>query len=126
MSIGRPTKFTHETREKILSAIIRGAPYKIASEMNGVADSTFYSWLDRGYKDLQEGKETDYSCFLEALRAIQFKVISSHLDEIRAAEKGHRGCEWELERSFWKYFSSHAQNIEMNERLETLEKKEKS
>ncbi len=122
MAHGRPTKFTPENRKRILDAISKGAPYKICVEMCGVSDSTFYNWLDIGLKDINDQVDSDHSRFLESLREIEFNRITSHLSAIRESDKGHKGCEWELERSFWKYFSSHAQNIEMNDRLEALEK----
>jgi hypothetical protein len=56
------------------------------------------------------------------MRSIEKDRIKTALSNINSNEKGHRGYEWTMERSFWKYFSSHAQNIELNERVEHLEK----
>lgn len=126
MTIGRPPKFCPEVSEAILRDISAGVPYKIAAEANDIGESTLYSWLYQGLEDVKNNVASEHRAFLKSLREIERDRIANAMADIRVSEKGHRGREWELERSFWKHFSSHAQNIEMNDRLEALEKKEKS
>lgn len=121
------TKFKPERVKAILDDIKRGVPYVIAAEKNGIHESTFRDWRKNGRRDLLAQVESDYATLVRSLREIEAQRISASLVDIRGSEKGHRGKEWELERSFWRYFSSKAVEIEVNERLDNLEeKKEKS
>lgn len=115
--------FKKETVNAILEDIRKGVPYQIAAEKHGVHESTFRWWKNHGKRSIDEGIEDDYSSLLRSLREIEANRIASNISEIRESEKGHRGKEWELERSFWKYFSAKAGEIELNERLEVLENK---
>lgn len=122
MAGGRPiTKFTPERVEAILNEIRRGIPYVIASEMHGIHESTFRDWRRNGRRDILAQVESDYAKLVRSLREIEGERIANNLLEIRDSEKGHRGKEWELERSFWRYFSAKASEIELNERVEALE-----
>lgn len=115
-------KFSQPVAEGILKDIADGIPYKISCESFGVSYQTFKLWLREGAQDQLEGKETIYSQFLTSVREVQKNVVKGHLAYIREADKGHRGREWELERSYWQHFSSKAAEIELNERVENLEK----
>lgn len=63
--MGRPTLFTPERREKILTALRVGNYRVIAARMGGIADATFYSWLETGKADRAAGKSSDFVDFLE-------------------------------------------------------------
>jgi len=45
---GRPTKFTPETQDAIIKALIIGATYKDAAEAAGVDYDTFNNWMKQG------------------------------------------------------------------------------
>lgn len=115
-------KFTPENVAAILLRISRGVPYKIACGTRKVSESCWYKWVWKGEKDIDEGIDSEHAELVQSLREIEAGTIEENLVKIKETDKGHRGCEWELERRFWKYFSSHAQNIELNERVENLEK----
>lgn len=122
--MGRPiTKFKKERVNAILSDIKKGVPYTVAAEKNGIHESTFRDWRRNGRRDMLSQIESDYSKLVRSLREIEAERISKNIAEIRESEKGHRGKEWELERSFWRYFSAKAAEIELNERVEALENK---
>lgn len=120
------TLFKKEIVNGILSDIKKGVPYQIAAEKHGVHESTFRDWRRNGLAAIKDGIENDYAVLVRSLREIEANRISLNLNEIRESEKGHRGKEWELERSFWKYFSSKASELELNERVEQLEGKNKN
>jgi transposase-like protein len=44
-AIGRPSKLTDETKERILAAIRYGASKKLAAEYAGISESTLHRWL---------------------------------------------------------------------------------
>lgn len=116
------TKFTPENLAAILTRIQKGVPYKIACGTRMVSESCWYKWIWRGEEDILNNLDTAHARLVQSLREIEANTIEQNLEKIKETDKGHRGCEWELERRFWKYFSSHAQNIELNERVENLEK----
>ncbi len=116
-------KFSQPIAEGILKDIADGIPYKISCESFGVSYDSFKLWLREGAKAQLEGKNTIYSQFLTSVRKVQKNIISGHLEDIRGSDKGHRGKEWELERSYWMHFSSKAAEIDLNERVEELEQK---
>ncbi len=124
MAGGRPiTKFKPERVEAILNEIKKGIPYVIAAEMHGIHESTFRDWRRNGRRDILEQIDSDYAKLVRSLREIEGNRIAMNISTIRESEKGHRGKEWELERSFWRYFSAKASEIELNERVEALEDK---
>ena len=45
---GRPGKLTAEIQERILDAVLEGAPMATAAQAVGVSRSTLYRWLERG------------------------------------------------------------------------------
>jgi hypothetical protein len=51
MSVGRPTKWTEETRNTILLYLENGATFKRAGILAGVSQSTFQAWKAQGIKD---------------------------------------------------------------------------
>lgn len=116
-------KFKKETVDNILKDISNGVPYQIAAEKWGVHESTFRDWRSKGLLAIKENRHDAYVDMVRSLREIEAKRITLNISSIRKSEKGHRGKEWELERSFWKYFSAKAGDIELNERLEILENK---
>jgi hypothetical protein len=115
--------FKKETVDGILEDIKKGVPYQIAAEKHGVHEATFRWWRNKGKASIDAGIEDDYSKLLRSLRKIESNRISLNLNSIRKSKKGHKGKEWELQRSFWRYFSDKASELELNERVEKLENK---
>jgi hypothetical protein len=118
---GRPIKLSSGVATAILDAISCHIPYRIAAESNGIAERTLFYWIKRGCQDMDQGVNSAFSEFLQSLRKIESDKIMSYLSLIRSNTKGHKGCQWILEHVFWRYFSAHAQHIELNERIERLE-----
>lgn len=118
------TKFTPDRIDSILKDINNGIPYEIAAINNGIADRTFYEWVEQGKLDLYHEIESDHAKLAQALYKIKTFHIKNHLLSITSSEKGHKGSEWYLERAYWKNFSSKVAEIEFNERISKLERKQ--
>lgn len=61
--VGRPSKFTRETKKKLLDAIRMGNYREPSCSYAGISVSTFYAWLDKGKKQ----KNGEFVEFLEAV-----------------------------------------------------------
>lgn len=57
---GRPSKFSPEVQEKIVSALTRGAYIETACTLAGVDKKTFYNWIRRGD---EAGSGEYFECF---------------------------------------------------------------
>jgi hypothetical protein len=119
---GRPTKFTTEYKEKILTAIRKGAPYEIACNYAGLCYDTFRRWRVKS----EEEKDPELLAFFAELKEAEGHTALIWLDKIdKAMNEGQwTAASWKLERRHSRYFSHQAAIIEMNERLEKLEKGE--
>lgn len=63
-SRGRPSKFTANTRRRIIEAVASGNYYEAACQYAGVDYSTFRRWVEKGEK----ARSGEYKDFCEALR----------------------------------------------------------
>lgn len=87
---GQPTKYTPQTRNKILRALRAGSTRKMACLVAGVSTSTFGTWLN------------EYPAFLESVQQAEAYVGVTALQELEAARaKGDvASSRWLLERKF--------------------------
>lgn len=119
--IGRPSKFTPERCASIIDAISHRIPYEMAAEANGISASTLYEWLKIGNEQREQGMETDYTIFSEALKRAEMQKVREHTDMIAAKPERWQADAWLLERRWYKYFGPNAQINELNQRLDKLE-----
>ena len=119
---GAPTKFTDETKEKILLAIRKGAPYELACNSARIDYTTLLNWRRKAEND----KLPAYIKFFEDLKEAEGHTALKWLDVIDKAmiDGSWQPAAWKLERRHAKHYSAQAAIIEMNERLERLEKGE--
>lgn len=68
--MGRPTKLTPKTQERIVQALRLGNYLCVAVEYAGIEEQTFYNWMERGKKE-QEGI---YFEFFEAVRGAELEA----------------------------------------------------
>lgn len=115
-------KFKPEIVDKILDKISKHIPYKVACLSSGVNEKSFYLWKEKGEKDLLENKDTPHAKFVERLSEIEANRMEYHINQLQYQENGHKGAQWVLERVYWKYYSPKVAEIELNERVEALEK----
>lgn len=117
---GRPTKFTPERRASIIADISSRIPYEIAAEANGISLDTLYEWLRIGRDHRNEGIESDYTIFSEALKRSELNKIKSHTDTIAEHADKWQADAWLLERRWHKHFSANAGLNELNSKLDKL------
>ena len=106
----------------IIESVARGIPISVACLAKGLHESHFYNFINQGIVDLAAEEDTIHAKLVESFKTKQENFIAGCMDDIRTSDKGHRGAEWTLERSYWKYFSSAVPNIELMEQIEDLKK----
>ncbi len=118
--IGRPSKFTEKRRNDIIDAISHRIPYEMAAEANGISVSTLYEWLKTGKEHSDEGIDSEYTIFLEALKRGEMTRVREHTEMIAAKPERWQADAWLLERRWHKHFSTNAQLGELNTKLDRL------
>jgi len=117
---GAPTKFTEETKEKILIAIKKGAPYEIACDYAGITYSCFNQWMHKANDD----QIPEFVEFFDKVKEAKGHTALLWLDKIdKAMVDSWQAAAWKLERRYYKYFSNNAQLIDQEGRLKVLEEK---
>ena len=93
--MGRPSKFTDETKKRLLQALSVGCTYELAAKFAGIHEATFYSWLAKG----REGNP-DFSSFYEAAKKAEAACATGALGVIvQSARDGDwKAAAWFLER----------------------------
>lgn len=96
------TKLNEQTQAVIVEAIRKGNYIDNAAAMAGIAESSYYHWIERGDADIEAGKVTIYSEFSEAIKRAKAEGEQIDLDLIaEAAGKGNwQAAAWRLERRF--------------------------
>jgi len=122
---GRPSKFTPERRAAIVDDISKYVPYEIAAQANGISERRLYDWLELGRKDLEDDIDSDFSRFLQDIKEAEKKKIINNAKYIEDKEEKWQASGWLLERRHWKHFSNNAPLVELNRRLDELEKGKK-
>ncbi len=122
--IGRPSKFTPERRASIIDAISHRIPYELAAEANGICLDTLYEWFKIGRQHRDQGIDSDYTIFSEALKRAEMTKVREHTDIISARPERWQADAWLLERRWHKYFGANAPVNELNQRLAKLEEGE--
>ena len=94
---GRPSKLTKETVDKICLAIRAGNYAKIAAEMAGIGETTYYRWMEEADK---EGAPKHFREFRESIRKAEADAEVAKVALIsQAASAGDwKAAGWYLER----------------------------
>jgi transposase len=117
---GCPTKFTEKTKNKLLEAIRKGAPYAIACDYAGITYACFNQWQHKANDD----HIPEFVAFFDELNAAKGETALKWLDFIdKAMLESWQAAAWKLERRYFKHFSNNAQAIEHEERLSQIEAK---
>ncbi|MDI9414381.1 MAG: hypothetical protein QM401_12555 [Bacillota bacterium] len=90
--VGRPTKFTPETKKKLLDAIRMGNYREPSCAFAGISVSTFYAWLDKG-KQQKKGQ------FVEFLEAVEHAEAEAEVRMV-AQWQAHIPRDWRAARDF--------------------------
>lgn len=118
---GRPSKFTPERRAAIIDAIGHRIPYALAAEANGICEATLFDWLLTARVHREEGIESEFTEFAQAIKRIEMTRIREHTEMIASKPDRWQADAWLLERRWPKHFSSNALLTELNQRLANLE-----
>lgn len=88
--VGRPTKYTPEIIDKVISAIALGAPFTHACNYAGVSFETFNEWRKQ------------YPEFSEQVKTAEGRAVEGWLSKIeKAASDGNwQAAAWKLERRY--------------------------
>ena len=120
--VGAPCKLNAETKQRILTALQKGAAYEIAANYAGISYNTFRSWMMKGEE--QEG-QTDGDEFLEFFRdvkKVEAFAACKWLEKIdEAANAQWQAAAWKLERRYYKHYSNQAAVLDFNDRLTKME-----
>lgn len=119
---GRPSKFTPGRCAAIVDDIYHHVPYELAAEANGICLDTLYEWLKIGRNHAQDGIQSDYVVFSEAIKRAEVNRIKMHTKKIDDNVDRWQADAWLLERRWYKHFSSNTPVMEMHERIDKLEK----
>lgn len=122
---GRPSKFTPERCNDIVHDISNRIPYVLAAQANGISEKTLYNWLEKGEAHQNDGIDSEYTVFLQAIKKAERERMKKHLDIIADRPERWTADAWILERRWSKYFGNNSQLIELNNRLAKLEQGEK-
>lgn len=95
-AVGRPSKFTPEVRNRILSAIRNGNTYEASAQYGGISYSLLREWIVQGEQD-QAGE------FLEFVEALKKAEAEAEVESValirRSAQEGQwQAAAWFLER----------------------------
>jgi transposase-like protein len=97
--MARPTKLTKEIIDKVCSAIYAGNYAKIAAQLSGISESTYYAWLK------EAEKEDCDPLFLEFSESIERAEAAAEVEAValirQSAKNGNaRDAQWLLERKY--------------------------
>lgn len=94
-------KLTPEIRDEFCGYVAKGLTKKGAADAVCISESSLYSWLDRGQKDKESGKDTMYSEFLESVKKAEAEFKTTHIHTIeRASVDDWKAAAWLLERCY--------------------------
>ena len=94
-------KLNDKMQEGICKDIREGVPIIYAAQRNGICQSTFYDWYNKG-KDAKSGKFRD---FYNAIEEAKAEAIAFHAKQIhKASFQSWQASAWWLERVCPEYF----------------------
>ena len=89
--MARRTELTPEVEDKIVTAIRGGCTYRVAAQLAGISESTFYNWIKLG----EEGR-SPYAEFLAAVQKANAEIQAKLTLQFSMAAKR----DWHAARDF--------------------------
>ena len=117
-------KLTAARWKAIVDDIAHRVPYEYAAEGNGICEDTLHEWLAQGRRDREQSIDSDYSRFLEDVKKAERNRIREHSDTIAESPERWQSHAWLLERRWHKHYSPNAGLLDLNERMNKVEKGE--
>ena len=113
--MGRPSKLTPKTQERIIGAIRVGATYALAAQYGGVAYNTFNEWMKKG----EAAKRGAYREFYDAIKSAEGDAAVKWLALIdKAAAETWQAAAWKLERRYPGDYGRTVQSVEHSGRID--------
>jgi len=113
--MGRPSKLTPKTQERIIGAIRVGATYALAAQYGGISYDTFNNWMIKG-GNASRGKYFD---FFNAVKSAEGDAAVKWLALIdKAAAETWQAAAWKLERRYPGDYGRTVQSVEHSGRID--------
>lgn len=94
-------KLTPELTDKLVKLLDKGAFVNAGCDAVGITETTYYDWLSKADKAIEDGREDKYTKFSESIKKAQgngeCKILQTIL-EICKDKKDWTGLAWALER----------------------------
>jgi hypothetical protein len=118
--IGRPSDCIPEKTKPILDSISKRVPYKLAAQANGIHESTFYNWMNRGEADLKNGIKSNEASFFESVKNVEQQRVIEHNDCINSMPERWQAQAWILGKRWHEFYSDNAAIVQLNEKLDAM------
>lgn len=97
-------KFNEDIRETIYELVSKGYTYKDICHVCGIAETTFYDWVNRG-KKAKSGKYRDFYLNVKKCKAERKNNLVDKLIEKTEEKDDWKGYAWLLERGYGDEFA---------------------
>ena len=96
------SKLTKELIEKAVKIVERGNYYKVAIDVLGISEHTWYEWMRQGEVDTNKGVNSLMAQFFQSIKKAEATAIDRNLSIIqKAAMEGNwQASAWYLERKY--------------------------
>jgi hypothetical protein len=97
--VGRPSKLTEKTKEKLLFAIQEGLRYCDCCVLAGITFSTFRNWMIKGEEQAEKGEGDEFLDFFESVKRAEIEAELKLLKKIKG-DPSWQPAAWILERRY--------------------------
>ncbi len=120
--MGRPKLCIPEITNPIIESIRLRVPYKLAAQANGVHESTFYNWMNRGEADLKEGVDSPEANFFERVKGVEHDLIIQHNENINQSPERWQAQAWLLGRRWHEFYSDNTAVVQLHEKIDAMKR----
>lgn len=113
--VGRPSKLTPETVEKMTRCLGLGMNYEQSCTYSGIDYTTFRKWMQKG----EAAKSGEYFDFFDAIKRAEIDGLHRDLEIIESAgQKGNwTASAWRLERKYPNQFGKQGTDLNLTGKL---------
>ena len=123
----KPYKVPHPFRKlnkKLIDSVVkdikRGSTHRLASQANGITPRILEIWRKQGEVDIEHEQDSLPAYLVRALSTVKQEEVIWCRENIKKADKGHKGAEWTLEHAYQRDFSSNVALQEISDEFEEL------
>lgn len=96
--MGRPTSLTEPVMQLIVEQIRERLSVSNAARIARVHPESIKNWIEQGFKDIKDKKDTIFAHFFVNIREAQGKKVAEMLKKIEEGQKNWQGIAWILEK----------------------------